>query len=138
MGVVRPDHPLAEGAVTAARYAAADHVLVLRRGLHGGDIDEAARAAGFERRIATIVGGFSTALALARETDLVATVPARHTEGLRKGLRSFVLPVAAAPFTVSMLWHPRMDGDLAHRWLRGALRTVCADRSNAGLDQGMG
>jgi hypothetical protein len=22
---------------------------------------------------------------------------------------------------VSMLWHPRMDGDAAHRWLRGCV-----------------
>jgi len=27
---------------------------------------------------------------------------------------------------VSMLWHPRLDADLAHRWLRGCLREVCA------------
>jgi DNA-binding transcriptional LysR family regulator len=127
IGVVRERHPLARGRITANRFAAADHVLVLRRGLHSGEIDEAVRVAGLERRIVTIVNGFSTALALARETELIATVPERHTEGLRKGMHSFSLPVAIAPFTISMLWHPRMDGDLAHRWLRGCLRAVCAE-----------
>jgi len=39
--------------------------------------------------------------------------------------------VAVAPFTLSMLWHPRMDGDLAHRWLRACLRQVCAGKAPA-------
>jgi hypothetical protein len=28
--------------------------------------------------------------------------------------------------TVSLLWHPRRDADLAHRWLRGHVKDVCA------------
>ena len=128
VGVVRADHPLAQRRVTASRFAAANHVHVLRRGLHSADVDEALHAAGLDRRIAVIVSGFSTALALARETQLVATVPERHTDGLRKGMQTFALPLAIAPFTVSMLWHPRMDGDLAHRWLRARVRDVCARR----------
>ncbi len=130
VGVVRSDHPLAQATMTADRFAACGHVLVLRRGLHSRDIDEAVRVAGLERRIATVVNGFSAALALARETQLVATVPERHTEGLRRGMYCFALPVEIPAFTISMLWHPRMDGDLAHRWVRTAVRSVCGARSN--------
>ncbi|MCT8328889.1 LysR family transcriptional regulator [Albidovulum sediminis] len=126
IGVVRGDHPLAAGPVTAETFLQASHIHILRRGLHSNEIDEAARAAGLERRIATVVSGFSTALSLVRDTDLIATVPERHTEGLRKGLHGFDLPFGVAPFTISMLWHPRMDGDEAHRWLRGLVRAVCA------------
>lgn len=125
VGVVRDDHPLASGRMTAARYLAAEHILVVRRGLHSGDVDEVVRTTGGERKIVTLVSGFATALALARDTQLVATVPARHTGGLRNGLRSFKLPFEVPAFTVSMIWHPRMDGDLAHRWLRGCVRNVC-------------
>lgn len=125
VAVLRAGHPLAGGEVTAHRYAAAGHVLVQRRGLHGQEIDSAVQALGLERRIVTVVSGFSSAIALARQTDLVATVPARHTEGLRQGMETLALPVEVPPFTVSMLWHPRMDGDQAHRWLRGCLRRVC-------------
>lgn len=128
IGVGRQGHSLTQGPMTTSRFASAGHVLVLRRGLHSRQIDEALQVAGLERRIATVVNGFSTALTLARDTDLVATVPVRHTEGLRKGLQSFALPVEIAPFTISMLWHPRMDGDLAHRWLRGCVRMVCANK----------
>lgn len=126
VGVVRQGHTLSLTDVTAARFAAEGHVLVLRRGLQSREIDEAVRLAGLERRIAIVVNGFSTALALARDTDLVATVPERHTEGLRRDMHCFPLPIEIAPFTISMLWHPRMDGDQAHRWLRGCIRAVCA------------
>jgi DNA-binding transcriptional LysR family regulator len=85
------------------------------------------RNAGLERSVAIIVHGFATALVLARETDLVATVPERHTAGLRKGMYVFPLPLAVPTFTLSMLWHPRLDGDLAHRWLRRHVKKICAD-----------
>jgi DNA-binding transcriptional LysR family regulator len=128
VGVVRPDHPVTQGALTAAGFAAFGHILVLRLGLHSAEVDDAVRVAGLQRRIVTVVNGFSTALALARATELVATVPERHTAGLRTGMVSFSLPVEVAPFTISLLWHPRMDGDLAHRWLRGCLRSVASVR----------
>lgn len=126
IGVVRDGHALTRGPVSAARYAAAGHLLVERRGLQASEIDKALGAAGFDRHIAAAVSGFSTALALARDTDLVATVPERHTEGLRRGMQAVDLPFEVAPFTLSLLWHPRMDGDLAHRWMRGCVRQVCA------------
>ena len=127
IGVVRTGHPLSQGAITPARYAAGKHVLVSRRGLDKGpiDIDEALKPFGLEREIVTIVGGFSTALALARGSDLVAGVPERHTGNLRAGMFSFPLPVAVPEIAVSLLWHPRLDADPAHRWLRGCVREVC-------------
>jgi len=126
VGVVRSGHPLARGKLSAARYAKGRHVHVSRHGLDTGPIDEGLEALGFARDIVTIVGGFSMALALARSSDLIASVPERHTGNLRAGMHSFVLPIALAKMTVSMLWHPRLDGDAAHRWLRGCVRDVCA------------
>jgi DNA-binding transcriptional LysR family regulator len=130
IGVVRIGHPLSQGEITPARYAAGKHVLVSRRGLDKGpiDIDEALMTFGLEREIVTIVGGFSTALALARASNLIASVPERHTGNLRAGMHSFALPVPLPEITVSLLWHPRMDADPAHRWLRGCVRDVCADQ----------
>lgn len=125
IGVVRKGHPLGKGRMTPARYAAGRHIAVSRRGLDRGPIDEALKPLGLERRIVTIVGGFSTALALARGSDLIASVPERHTGNLRSGMHSFPLPVSMPEFTVSLLWHPRLDADTAHRWLRGLVRDVC-------------
>ncbi|WP_223449472.1 MULTISPECIES: LysR family transcriptional regulator [unclassified Pseudomonas] len=126
IGVVRVGHPLSQGEITPERYAAGGHISVSRRGLDKGPVDEALAALQLERQVATIVAGFSTALALARATDLIAAVPERHTENLRAGMHSFSLPVALPEFTVAMLWHPRLDADPVHRWLRGCVREVCA------------
>jgi DNA-binding transcriptional LysR family regulator len=85
---------------------------------------------GLEREIVTFVGGFSSALAFARASDLIATVPERHTGNLRAGMFSFSLPVATPEITVSMLWHPRTNADAAHRWLRGCLLDACSEQSS--------
>lgn len=126
IGVVRARHRLSKGTITPARFAAERHVLVSRRGRDRGPIDDALEALGLKRRIVTVVGGFLTAVALARKTDLVASVPERGTASMRTGMHSFPLPVAVPEVTVSMLWHPRLDADPAHRWLRNCVRELCA------------
>jgi len=132
VGVVRAGHPLSEGEVTPLRFARAAHVHVSRRDDDKGPIDNALAGLGLDRRIAVTVGGFAAALALARATDLVATVHERHTGNLYAGMHSFAIPLTIPQFTVSLLWHPRLDGDTAHRWLRGCVREVCS--ATAGLD----
>jgi DNA-binding transcriptional LysR family regulator len=126
IGAVRKGHPLSKGEMTPSHYAAGRHIFVSREGLDKGPIDEALTPFGLERKVVTIVGGFSTALGLARASDLIASVPERHTGNLRAGMHSFPLPVSTPEFTVSMLWHPRLDADPAHRWLRGHVKDVCA------------
>lgn len=128
IGVVRTGHSLVKGRITPSRYAGGQHISVSRQGQGQGKgpIEEALQRLGLERDIVTIVGGFATAIALARASDLIATVPERHTGILRAGMHSFSLPVSTPEFTVSLLWHPRLDADLAHRWLRGHVRKICA------------
>jgi len=128
VGVVRTGHFLSQGKITSKKYASAKHMGIARQGLEMGPIDEAMRALGLERTIATIVGGFSTAVALARASDLVATVPERHTGNLREGMHTFTLPFATPEFTVSLLWHPRFQADPAHQWLRNLVVETCALR----------
>ncbi|MBL8831322.1 MAG: LysR family transcriptional regulator [Rhodospirillales bacterium] len=128
VGVVRKGHPLARGKVTLARFAAGRHVHVGRRDLDRGMVDEAMKPLGAERRIVAIAGGFSAALALARGSDLIACVPERHTGNLRAGMHSFALPFPAPEVTVSLVWHPRLDADPAHRWLRECVRAACTAR----------
>ena len=127
IGVVRAGHPLSRGRMTAARYARGRHVLVSRQGSDKGPIDESLAPLGLERVVVTIVGGFAAAIALARSSDLIASVPERHTAALRAGMHGFPLPCRVPQFTVSLLWHPRLDADPAHRWLRGCVRDACAD-----------
>ncbi|WP_330229116.1 LysR substrate-binding domain-containing protein [Nocardia sp. NBC_00508] len=132
IGVVRSEHPLSTGKMTAARYASARHVHVSRRGLAEGLVDEALHPTGRRRDVVTVVDGFGAALALARASDLVATVPGRHTANLRRGMHSFELPFRAPEVTVSLLWHARLDADPAHRWLCGRVLDVCRRQTEPG------
>lgn len=125
VGVVRNGHPLCSGKVTAVRYADSRHVIVSRDGSSWEPVDNALQNLGLQRHVVVMVGGFATAISLARTSDMIATVPEKHTGVLREDMHSFRLPIPTAPFTVSMLWHPRLDADPAHQWLRDCLREVC-------------
>ncbi|WP_434573971.1 LysR family transcriptional regulator [Pseudomonas sp. Z3-8] len=128
IGVVRPGHPLSQIEVSAADYGMGAHIGVSLHDLDHGPMDQALGALGLSREIITSVPGFSAALGLARSSDLIASVPERYTTRLRTGMHSFALPFALPGFTIAMLWHPRMDADPVHRWLRDCMREVCADQ----------
>ncbi len=134
VGAVRKGHPLlAAGKITPERYAACDHVVVSRRGATTGPVDSALAELGLERNVVAVVPGFSEALAIASTSDLVALVTASfHKAALggqpknaRQLTHAFPLPVQTEPVTVSQIWHPRLDADPAHRWLRGLLLALC-------------
>lgn len=134
VGVVRQGHPLEfEREVTAERYVAFGHVVASRRGRAHGPVDDALAALGLERTIVAVVPSFPAALTVARTSDLIALVPAsflgiqtEHGEGVEcEGAYVFELPVATEKITVSQMWHPRLEADPAHRWLRQLVLSVC-------------
>ena len=125
VGVISPSHPLIKQQINASNFAAAQHVLVSKQGGERGPVDEALAALNLNRDIAVFTGGFAASLALVKGGELVASVPAKHTQNLRLGLHSFELPFDVPSMQVSMFWHPRMDGDQAHKWLRDCVQTVC-------------
>ena len=131
VAVVRQGHALlAEPALNPERYAACGHVVTSRRGKIVGPVDEALAALGLARHVAVIVPSFGAALSIAKATDLVALVPSSFLE-LRDaqegagGLCAIALPVPTEPITISQMWHPRLDRDPAHQWLRGLMLEVC-------------
>ncbi|VVE25360.1 LysR family transcriptional regulator [Pandoraea capi] len=146
VGAVRSGHPLATGMSSGTsadspsdtppgveRYVAFGHVVASRRGIGNGPVDEALAALGRQRQIVAVVPSFPAALAVAQASDLIALVPvsllqaphARRGPASPAPFHSFTLPVATAPVIVSLMWHPRMDADAAHRWLRQHIVMVC-------------
>jgi DNA-binding transcriptional LysR family regulator len=134
VGAVREGHPLlAAEEITPELYAACGHVVASRRGNTNGPVDQALASLGLRRAILAVVPDFSAALAIAKASDLVALVTASfhdatneiQPEANRRCSQAFELPVQTGPITVSQIWHPRLDADPAHRWLRGMLLAVC-------------
>ncbi|QKJ87125.1 LysR family transcriptional regulator [Paramixta manurensis] len=129
IGVVRKGHPLeAESRVSAARYADFGHVIASRRGRVKGPVDDALAALGLSWRVAAVVPNFPAALTVAQSSDLVALVPASLMMALPDGkgvFHTFELPVKTNQITISQMWHPRVEADPAHRWLRQLVLHVC-------------
>ena len=134
VGAVRRDHPLgAIEPVTPEAYAACGHVVASRRGRAEGPVDAALAALGLGRRVVAVVPGFPAALAVAEASNLVALVTRsfidaeieRRAVGGRSTLRGFALPIDTPAITVSQMWHPRMDADPTHRWLRTLVLAAC-------------
>lgn len=125
IGVMRMGHPLSHVKMDAQRYAQGLHVALTMSGDGRSAIDEQLASMGLKRDIVVTVSGFSTALMLARDADLIASVPELHTTRLREAMVSFTLPVTTPGLEISLLWHPRLDADPAHRWLRSLVFEVC-------------
>ncbi|MDU4003888.1 LysR family transcriptional regulator [Pluralibacter gergoviae] len=130
VGVVRREHPLAtQDSITPQDYVAWGHVTASRRGVQTGPVDEALAEMGLQRRIISVVPGFPAALAVAGATDLIALAPASFLINplLAARFHRFELPVRTPVITISQMWHPRMENDPGHRWLRQRVLTSCAE-----------
>ena len=125
VAVVRQDHPVLRGRMTAARFADATHISVSRRGRTEGPIDQALALLGLSREVRFVVPGFYVALVVAASSDMIAAVPLSIAEtAMRRGLAiaHFALPVETPEVVIAQAWHPRFDKDSGHRWLRQSVR----------------
>jgi len=126
---VREDHPTVGARMTLRRYVALEHVQVAPRGRPGGIVDRLLAERGHERRVARAVPFFEAALQMTAGSDYALTISERiarrRAEAL--GLRILEPPFEIAPYTLSLVWHPRFDGDTTHRWLRETLAESCAE-----------
>lgn len=128
VGAARTGHPLLSGAITAQRYAACRHVVASRRGAFTGPVDAALSELALSRETMVVVPGFSDALRIAQASDLIALVPGsgfRSRAAGLEGISAFPLPVSTPEIAISAIWHPRMDADPVHRWLRETVIFTC-------------
>jgi DNA-binding transcriptional LysR family regulator len=134
-GVARAGHPLFEGGITPERFAGFGHVVSSRRGHRDGPVDAALAALGITRRVAAVVQSFPAAVAIVCRSDLITVAPETYliaVAELRNDLQIFPLPVETPPITVSQMWHPRVDADPAHRWLRSLILETCGTGARTG------
>ncbi|MCC7539908.1 MAG: LysR family transcriptional regulator, partial [Deltaproteobacteria bacterium] len=121
--VVRRDHPRVGKRLTLEQLVALPHVQVAPRGRPGGYLDDVLRRRGLTRTVARAVPYFLTALQLVAETDYVLTISERIAKRyeVSLGLRTLESPVALRPYALHLVWHPRLDADAGHRFLREVL-----------------
>jgi DNA-binding transcriptional LysR family regulator len=112
--------------LTLEQYLAAPHVGATILGRRQTIPDQRMTAIGRSRRIAIRVPYFAAAMRSVAGTLLVATVPARiaEDEPRRSAVKLAEPPPEMFGFQYQMIWHPRLDSDPAHTWLRETLRTM--------------
>lgn len=135
--VVNNRHVAGRRRLTLEQFATIPHIQVAPRGKPGGYIDDVLRERGLSRTVARAVPYFVTALQLAAETDYLLTISERIAKRFSGSLPITVLevPLKLRPYALNLIWHPRVDGEPAHRFLRDvfvrAAAEVAADRHNA-------
>ena len=127
--VVREGHPGVGKRLTLEQFVQIPHIQVAPRGKPGGYLDDVLAERGLVRHVARAVPFFLTALHLASETDYVLTISERLAGAMaaRLGLRILEPPLPLRPYALSLVWHPRFDGDPAHRWLREVFTRAAAE-----------
>ena len=129
VGLAREDHPIFDQPITAQRFIAYDHISVSRRGRARGPIDTVLAEQGLQRRVSFTTPTFYSAIFALAGADLILPlmpqVLLKTLAPLGLKLRPFELPITLQPVDIVQAWHPRLDNDHAHRWLRRTLKTFC-------------
>lgn len=129
--VVAADHPLADaGSIALPDYCRARHVIV---DVHDGlqpDIDLPLAELGMPRRPAVTVAYHAVATQLLPGTDLIATLPSQAvaTSMASDQLRILSAPNEIATLPYRMVWHPALDTDRRHQWIRDVVRSAVRQR----------
>jgi DNA-binding transcriptional LysR family regulator len=118
----RKGHPRGRRPPDLDAFCALDHVLVSPDGGgFAGITDKTLKAMGRTRRVVASLPSFLLAPALIENSDAVGVLPGRLARLYRGTLDLFAPPIEIPGFAVQIVWHPRRQGDPAHRWLRGEL-----------------
>jgi DNA-binding transcriptional LysR family regulator len=119
-------------------YLAAPHIWVAKTGMGVGTgmnprdvqrlgwVDEALADLGRERRIRIFTRHYQVAALLARQPDLIATLPGRaamvHADDAGLAIRKPPFPIV--PIELRMLWSPLLQHNPGHMWLRQTIVEV--------------
>lgn len=124
--LMRPDHPLAEGALDVTRYLSVPHLLHSPNGSREGAVDEELAKSGMQRRLGAVVAHLSAVPEILHGTDMIMTLSARLAEMLGRGhgLVCRESPLAIRHVRLSLVFHRRFEADQGHAWLRQLLLKV--------------
>ena len=121
-------HPAAaEARISVERLADVPHVSITSSDDEMNFVDEALKRHGMARKIAVRVPYLSL-MPMLRGSDRLAVLPRRAAQSLMfaSPLIMKELPFPSPRMELSMIWHRRLDGDRAQRWLRNVIRASVA------------
>ncbi|MFT8345238.1 LysR family transcriptional regulator [Gluconobacter oxydans] len=126
--MVREGHPIFARGITPQTLVDYDHISVSRKGRPYGPIDTILKERyGLSRPIAMVVPTYHSMIETMRETDMILPLPDIVIDRLPLSqiqLEAFDFPFELPPVTSFQAWHPRVDTDGVHRWLRDTVFQV--------------
>jgi len=126
--VARKKHPLKARRLSVKQLCAFDHLLLDPMGVSfSGMVDTILNTLDSRRRVAMAVPTFHLLFDVLRSDDFIAFVPATIVRK-RPDLKIFETDLALPAIDVMASWHPRLNGDAQHRWLRELLVKVARAR----------
>jgi DNA-binding transcriptional LysR family regulator len=125
--LMRRGHP-AGNLLSIEQFASLNHVLVTAVGDGRGAIDTELDKLGLQRRIIMQVPSFTTALAIAAESDAIVTLPAAIARryALQHDLVEIATPITCTTITHVSIWSEVVDADPANQWLRKLVREAAS------------
>lgn len=123
--MVRRDHPVIGEKLSLKQFMAADHATVRPEGREHV-FEQYLHARGIQRRVRLEVAHFMSLLPIISTSDLIATVPRDLAEVCARygNIRMLPTPFKVPGIEIHQFWHRRVHKDIAHQWLRGAMRTL--------------
>lgn len=120
VGLARTGHPILDAdEISLKHYAAWGHVLFSPQAELAGPVDRVLAELAIQRDVRLIVPSFPAVIAVVAASDLIGEIPRSYINSAATSqIQTFDLPVAIPSINVVQAWHPRMDADPVHRWLR--------------------
>jgi DNA-binding transcriptional LysR family regulator len=117
--VARKNHPLKSGRISVKQLCAFDHLLVDPTGVSfSGVVDTTLNKSGHRRRVAMAVPTFHLLFDILGSDDFIAFVPEGLLRKRKSDVKVFEANLALPAIEVLASWHPRLNGDAQHKWLR--------------------
>lgn len=121
--VMRDRHPMMNAEFSIRRLASYQHLIVDAPESGHSHVESVLRDAGVFKTNSLHIPSFMTAPFLVKESDLIATLPARFASlsARRLGLSVMKHPVLIEPSWGRIFWHKRFHKDLGICWLRDVI-----------------
>jgi DNA-binding transcriptional LysR family regulator len=120
LAVLRKQHPVLRAGLSLKRFAALEHIAVSPTGGRAFAVDTALAAVGYTRNVVRVVSGFSQAVLLVAESDLIAVLPRSFAERFADRLRLVLVapPLRLPPSRIDVGWSPSRHSDPLLVWAR--------------------
>jgi DNA-binding transcriptional LysR family regulator len=107
---------------TIEQYCEMPHAIMSFGQSHQTEIDTLLHKLGKRRRVVASTPSFASIASLIKETNIIATMPARLAESIFEDFEQAPLPFELPPFNIVKVWHNRNKQSQRHSWFKDLMK----------------